>query len=146
LKEAYDLHFAAVIERAEKQIILARHGRTLLNYLDDTPVVPGDARVAYENEGHAHQVLADAEQELHGWKPTHEPIEMKSAGLESNLMPPASVTEGSTVGTTLDGEDIDDKGLDEVSHTGTTGQGQHLAQTTEKQPPYPVEQEESVAA
>ncbi|KAL8684917.1 MAG: hypothetical protein Q9224_006066, partial [Gallowayella concinna] len=37
LKEAYDLHSAAVIERAEKQILLARHMRRLVQLLDDTP-------------------------------------------------------------------------------------------------------------
>ena len=44
VKEAFDLQFAATIERAEKQIILAKHGRRMLNLLDDTPVVPGDVR------------------------------------------------------------------------------------------------------
>lgn len=37
LKEAFAAQFAAVIERAEKQIILAKSGRALLNLLDDTP-------------------------------------------------------------------------------------------------------------
>merc|ERR1712093_548137 len=46
MKEAYAAEFAATIERAEKQIILARHGRRLLNLLDDTPVIPGDVRPA----------------------------------------------------------------------------------------------------
>lgn len=37
LKEAYAAQFAAVVERAERQVILARNGRALLNLLDDTP-------------------------------------------------------------------------------------------------------------
>lgn len=37
LKEAYAAQFAAVVERSEKQCILARNGRALLNLLDDTP-------------------------------------------------------------------------------------------------------------
>ncbi|KGO71574.1 hypothetical protein PITC_044510 [Penicillium italicum] len=74
LKEAYDIHLAAVIERAEKQTILARHARRLLNYIDDTPVVPGDARQAYDHEPLARQILEDAENDLRGWEPSVEPI------------------------------------------------------------------------
>lgn len=64
----------AVVERAEKQIILANHARRLLNYVDDTPVVPGDARQAYEHELDARQVLEDAENDLRSWQPSLEPI------------------------------------------------------------------------
>ncbi|OQE43659.1 hypothetical protein PENCOP_c003G08353 [Penicillium coprophilum] len=74
LKEAYDIHLAAVIERAEKQTILARHARRLLNYIDDTPVVPGDARQAYDHELSARQILEDAESDLREWEPSVEPI------------------------------------------------------------------------
>lgn len=63
-----------MIERAEKQIILARHARRLLNYVDDTPVVPGDTRQAYEHESAARQVLEDAENDLRTWRPSVEPI------------------------------------------------------------------------
>ncbi|OJJ30393.1 hypothetical protein ASPWEDRAFT_45968 [Aspergillus wentii DTO 134E9] len=79
LKEAFDIHTAAVVERAEKQILLARHSRRLLNYLDDTPVVPGDTRQAYEYAGEAKQVLEDAESDLRSWERTVEPIQ-SSAG------------------------------------------------------------------
>ncbi|KAI0135075.1 putative sphingolipid long chain base-responsive protein [Daldinia grandis] len=68
LKEAYDAEFAAVIERAEKQIILAKHGRRLLELLDDSPVTPGDARHTYENGSAARQVLNDAEDDLKSWE------------------------------------------------------------------------------
>ena len=61
LKEAYEAEFAATIERAEKQIILAKHGRRLLQLLDDTPVVPGDAKPVYHHASQARQVLNDAE-------------------------------------------------------------------------------------
>ncbi|KAJ5102642.1 Sphingolipid long chain base-responsive protein LSP1 [Penicillium argentinense] len=74
LKEAYDIQLAATIERAEKQIILARHARRLLNFIDDSPVVPGDTRTAYDHELHARQVLEDAETDLRAWEPTIEPI------------------------------------------------------------------------
>jgi hypothetical protein len=63
-----------VVERAEKQTILAKHARRLLNYVDDTPVVPGDARQAYEHEMDARAVLEDAEMDLRNWRPSLEPI------------------------------------------------------------------------
>jgi len=87
VKEAYDLHFAATIERAEKQIILARYGRRLLNYLDDTPVVPGDVRQPFAHGEDARQVLADAEQELQAWQPNLENVHTNASGMGSNLMP-----------------------------------------------------------
>ncbi|KAM3529498.1 hypothetical protein NHJ13051_001825 [Beauveria bassiana] len=69
LKEAYEAEFAATIERAEKQIILAKHGRRLLQLLDDTPVVPGDAKPVYHHASQARQVLNDAEDDLRDWQP-----------------------------------------------------------------------------
>lgn len=87
LKEAYDLHFAATIERAEKQLILAKHARRLLNYLDDTPVVPGDVRQPFAHGVEARQVLTDAESELQNWQPSLEPVHTSAANLGSNLMP-----------------------------------------------------------
>jgi len=87
LKEAYDIHFAAVIERAEKQMLLARHGRRLLNLLDDTPVVPGDTRPAFEHAPQARQVLNDAEEDLREWAPSLEPISSSATDLGANLMP-----------------------------------------------------------
>lgn len=87
LKEAYDIHFAAVIERAEKQMLLARHGRRLLNLLDDTPVVPGDTRPAFEHGQQARQVLNDAEEDLREWTPTLEAVPSSATDLGPNLMP-----------------------------------------------------------
>ncbi len=87
VKEAYDLHFAATIERAEKQIILAKFGRRIVNLLDDTPVVPGDVRHPFAQSTEARQILADAEQELQRWEPNLEPIHSNAGGLGSNLMP-----------------------------------------------------------
>ena len=87
LKYAYDLHFAATIERAEKQIMLARHGRRLLNLLDDTPVVPGDTRPAFEHGAQARQVLNDAEEDLREWTPNLEPIPSTAGDMGPNLMP-----------------------------------------------------------
>ncbi|KAI9876519.1 MAG: hypothetical protein M1830_006324 [Pleopsidium flavum] len=92
LKEAYDLHFAATIERAEKQVILARHGRRLLNLLDDTPVVPGDARPAFEHTNQARQILNDAEEDLRDWQPHLEPIPSAATNMGPNLMPSSTGT------------------------------------------------------
>ncbi|PHH60110.1 hypothetical protein CDD81_2112 [Ophiocordyceps australis] len=72
LKEAYEAEFAATIERAEKQIILAKHGRRLLALLDDTPVVPGDVREAYEFGPQARQVLDDCDNDLRDWTPDND--------------------------------------------------------------------------
>jgi len=68
LKEAYQAEFIATIERADKQIILARHGLRLLQLLDDTPVVPGDTLPRYENASQARQILNDAEDDLKDWQ------------------------------------------------------------------------------
>lgn len=70
LKEAYQAEFLATIERADKQIILARHGLRLLELLDDTPVVPGDVKPAYPHAGQARQILNDAEDDLRDWRPS----------------------------------------------------------------------------
>ncbi|KAI1430053.1 Eisosome component PIL1-domain-containing protein [Xylaria sp. FL1777] len=72
LREAYDSEFEAVIERAEKQIILAKHGKRLLSLLDDSPVTPGDPRKVYEQGSAARQVLNDAEDDLKSWERNRE--------------------------------------------------------------------------
>lgn len=72
LKQAYAAEFAATIERAEKQIILAKHGRRLLELLDDTPVVPGDTRVAYDAGPQARQILDDCDDDLKDWRPDYD--------------------------------------------------------------------------
>jgi phage/plasmid-associated DNA primase len=41
----------------------------LLKLLDDTPVVPGDVRPAYEHGAQARQILNDAEDDLRDWQP-----------------------------------------------------------------------------
>ncbi|KAI1812996.1 Eisosome component PIL1/LSP1 [Poronia punctata] len=68
LKEAYEAEFAAVIERAEKQIILAKHGQRLVDLIDDSPMTPGDLRRAYQEGNAARQVLNDAEDDLKSWE------------------------------------------------------------------------------
>ncbi|MCJ1309352.1 hypothetical protein MMC25_003011 [Agyrium rufum] len=97
LKEAYDVHSAAVIERGEKQILLARQMRRLLNLMDDTPIVPGDSRPPFERASEARQVLNDAEEDLREWSPRLEPIHSQSEGMGANLMPGAAMTQTASV-------------------------------------------------
>ncbi|KAI9645550.1 hypothetical protein NHQ30_006292 [Ciborinia camelliae] len=105
IKEAYAAEFAATIERAEKQIILARHGRRLLNLLDDTPIVPGNMRPAFEYSEQARQILNDAEDDLRDWQLDLEDVQ-SPGNLESSGMRQESLhhqqgqnVEGSVVGT-----------------------------------------------
>ena len=90
-KEAYDLHTAAVIERAEKQIMLAQQARRLINLLDDTPIVPGEERapVSREYEEAAREVLNDAELGLKNWTSNVQPIHSTAGQMGSNAMPDA---------------------------------------------------------
>ncbi|KAJ0167832.1 Sphingolipid long chain base-responsive protein LSP1 [Colletotrichum tanaceti] len=84
LKEAYEAEFAATIERAEKQIILAKHGRRLLQLLDDSPVVPGDMRPAYHHAQQARQILNDAEDDLRDWRPEQDDYTVDASDSVSN--------------------------------------------------------------
>ena len=108
------MHFAATIERAEKQIMLARHGRRLLNLLDDTPVVPGDTRPAFEHGSQARQVLNDAEEDLREWAPNLEPIHSTATEMGVNLMP----AQASTAATSVSGHE------EEMAAGGSTTTGQ----------------------
>jgi len=89
LKEAYAAEFAATIERAEKQIILARHGRRLLNLLDDTPIIPGNTTAPFEHANQARQILNDAEDDLRDYTPELEEVISNSNNLDTKLIPKA---------------------------------------------------------
>ncbi|KAI6245087.1 Sphingolipid long chain base-responsive protein LSP1 [Erysiphe necator] len=71
LKQAYIAEFAATIERAEKQMIIASHGFRLLKLLDDSPVLPGDKLQKFEYAGQARQILNDLEDDLKEWQPVN---------------------------------------------------------------------------
>ncbi|KKK17389.1 hypothetical protein AOCH_002026 [Aspergillus ochraceoroseus] len=88
-KEAFDVHLAAVIERGEKQILLAQHARRLLNCLDDTPVIPGDQPKEYDRGDEAKQIIEDAEKDIRGWESTVEPVEIAAGTVPTaTLLPP----------------------------------------------------------
>lgn len=131
LKEAYDLKFAATIERAEKQIILAKHGRRLLNLLDDTPVVPGDVRQPFAHGHDARQILADAEHDLQMWQPSLEAVNINSTGLGSNLMPSEDATAhpASSVADTTE-QDVASPASETHHKSAAEAQGTHLSQAT----------------
>lgn len=105
LKEAYAAEFAATIERAEKQIILARHGRRLLNLLDDSPVIPGDLRPSYEHTNQARQILNDAEDDLKDWQPDLEDV-TSSERLDNSLMPGSNGIQNHQTHSTVAGSEV----------------------------------------
>lgn len=86
-KQAYDAEFLATIERAEKQIILARHGRRLMHLLDDSPIVPGEQPPAYLHGAQARQILNDAEDDLREWQ--LDPHDLFGAPGDDNFPVPA---------------------------------------------------------
>lgn len=59
----------------------------MLNYLDDSPVVPGDERQSFTHANDARQVLNDAEQEMQSWQPNLEPVQSSAGSIGTNLMP-----------------------------------------------------------
>ena len=94
--------------------MLARHGRRLLNLLDDTPVVPGDAHPAFEHAHQARQVLNDAEEDLREWTPNLEPIPSSAADMGVDLMP----SQAGTVATSVSGQEEEPMSLAGGSTTG----------------------------
>lgn len=110
--------------------MLARHGRRLLNLLDDTPVVPGDTRPTFEHGAQARQVLNDAEEDLREWTPNLEPVHSAATEMGSNLMPtqagtaatsdageqPMSPVEGSALGATETPTQRDVSGSSTLAH------------------------------
>lgn len=138
-KEAYDQYFAATIERAEKQTILAKHARRLINLVDDTPIVPGDAHPPFAGVEESRQVLNDAEDDLRNYQLHVEPITSNAGNLGVGAMPGAPVggagaapvqnttQYADTVGTSEDGR-----------YTESSVQGTDIG----SQPPYPVSESE----
>lgn len=48
LKAAFSYQFGALQEHCEKVAMIAGYGQHLLKLIDDTPVTPGETRVAYD--------------------------------------------------------------------------------------------------
>lgn len=132
-KEAYDHHFAATIERAEKQIILAKHARRLLTLVDDTPIVPGDVHPSFGEVEAARQVLTDAEDDLRNYELHVDPIPSYSGNLGVGAMPGSATSASAPEQTTFTGTGT------ERSYDALDSQG-----GGEVQPPYPVSEAERV--
>ena len=81
------MHTAAIIERAEKQILLAQQARRIVNLLDDTPIVPGEEREPFANGPQMQDVMNDAETHLRGWSASVEPVHTAAGKLGTNAMP-----------------------------------------------------------
>ncbi|EMC95555.1 hypothetical protein BAUCODRAFT_24599 [Baudoinia panamericana UAMH 10762] len=144
LKEAYDVQTAAIIERAEKQIMLAQHARRLVGLLDDTPIVPGEERPPFEDTEAAREILNDAEASLRGWAPSVEPIQSSGAKVGANLMPSHVGQAGAeeqamrTAEERVHGGATSATGTSEVTH-GTHEQVQHSSYQPEGvSAPYPT--------
>jgi hypothetical protein len=126
-KEAYDLHTAAVIERAEKQIILAQQARRLINMLDDTPIVPGQDREPFTGAEGGKDILNDAETHLRGWALDVEPIHSNAGKIGSNAM---AVPHEEHIATTT---------IVEPDHSRVEAlEAQQQAELNSANPPYPT--------
>lgn len=124
-KEAYDVHTAAIIERAEKQILLAQQARKLINLLDDTPMVPGEERPAYEHAESGKEILNEAETALRGWSSSVEPVHTSSAQLGSNAMATGQAVPSHTTA------DAEHQRVEAIERAQEEADSEH--------PPYPTE-------
>jgi len=132
-KEAYDMRTAAIIERAEKQILLAKHARELLGLLDDTPIVPGEERVPYAEEAQAREILNEAETSLRGWSATVAPVASSSSRLGANAMGTAATTS-----TTTTAPATEEQRIQAVAQANVQQQLGTSSTSTTTQPPYPT--------
>lgn len=140
-KEAYDHHFAATIERAEKQIILAKHARRLVNLVDDTPVVPGDMHPPFAGTEEARQVLNDAEDDLRNYELHVEPIHSNSGHLGVGAMPGAPIGGTGTAPVQDTSQYQDTVG---ASEDGRYAESSVQGTDVGSQPPYPVSEAEKL--
>ncbi|CAR21116.1 Sphingolipid long chain base-responsive protein LSP1 [Lachancea thermotolerans] len=67
LKAAFNYQFDSIRELAEKFALIAGYGKALLELLDDSPVTPGETRLAYDGYDASRQIIMDAETALEGW-------------------------------------------------------------------------------
>jgi hypothetical protein len=81
-----------VIERAEKQAILAKQAQKLLLLLDDSPIVPGEGHEPFTKAEEARLILSDAEGELKSWSPSWEMPQQTATGPDGMALPRAATT------------------------------------------------------
>lgn len=134
LREAYDVQLTALIERSQKQILLAQHARQVLAVLDDTPVVPGEQRAAFAKHEELGAILGSAETELKSWQPNWEPLpESGAANTTAAGVPIDTETQQPVAEAAVDPvAAIDEKKHEETlqSPASTEGEGSHLASST----------------
>ena len=121
---------------------MARQARRILNLLDDTPIVPGDARAGFEEIETARQVLNDAEDELRSWQPNLEPIHSNAGSLGVGAMPGSDMT---TSGTSAYGSEVGhthEVAYREKTSRSRSGSGEQRAVSGGEQPPYPMTEAE----
>jgi hypothetical protein len=64
---------AALLERNEKQALLAKQSQRLIALLDDSPIVPGEEPRPFQGVEQGRSILNDAEAELREWTPSWDP-------------------------------------------------------------------------
>ncbi|CAI8493050.1 unnamed protein product [Hanseniaspora opuntiae] len=67
MRAAFNYQFDSIIEHSEKLALIAGYGKAMLELLDDSPVVPGETRPAYDGYEASKQIIVDAEQALSNW-------------------------------------------------------------------------------
>ncbi|KAL2256499.1 hypothetical protein VTK26DRAFT_1573 [Humicola hyalothermophila] len=127
LKEAYTTEFLATIERADKQLLLARHGLRLLQLLDDTPIIPGDVRPPYTDASQARQILNDAEDDLRDWRidgllvMSSPSSDEEDDNAKPNLLPLSAQTQGKLKGKQKDADKENRREGEKAIVMGTEG-------------------------
>jgi hypothetical protein len=114
-REAYSVHLAAVLERSEKQALLAKQAQKLIQLLDDSPIVPGQERAPFAKHEEVRDVINEAESELRAWTPSWQ-SEAAAASTHDTAADEPAVIHAAT------------------GH-GNTSDGTHLAEVTAAPPP-----------
>jgi hypothetical protein len=107
-----------------------------VNLVDDTPIVPGDARPAFDGAEAARQVLNDAEDDLRNYELHVEPIPSFAGNLGVGAMPGSAT---GAAGANLSEETTYNEGMGGHRHhesSGLQGTGSDAV------PPYPLTEAE----
>lgn len=102
-REAYSVHLAAILERSEKQALLAKQAQKLIYLLDDSPIVPGQERQAFARHEEVRDVINEAEAELRGWTPSWQHV---AATGENETAEPSVISGAIGEGHTSDGSHL----------------------------------------
>lgn len=118
---------------------MAKHARRLVNLVDDTPIVPGDAHPAFAGVEESRQVLNDAEDDLRNYQLQVEPITSNAGNLSVGAMPGAPVGGAGAAPvqqTTQYADTVD------TSEDGRYAESSVQGTEAGSQPPYPVSESE----